>query len=580
MLESIGPREPLAAELVQVAEGAQALRCAVARPNQPLPDDFPTDRLDALAASLMKVPGMSSDAAIHALLYAEARLGQIRLEWIGIAGEDLPAVPRGGAVDLAIQRLMADVMTARASYAEAVQDAAGASPIPETAVARGTTLEMAQFAERSAGVASEAAYLAKEVREAASPDSIAAENVARRLTDAEILAEQQAQELRAPTPRPRLIDRLNTGLRTAVEYADFALKVLRPSIDITKAGIERFAEASTRMVTVWLEAAKGFCDDVETVLHKYKYMPTNPAPPLLDRTGAIASPTSVELDKTFSSPVPEMVRIPAGIFLMGTPDKESADDRSLFFRFAAGEECRHAGGRRLSDDEIEEIWAGLLKGDAKERPLHRVEISRPFEIGRYPVTFEEYEPFAADTEWLTREGIAISRLDDNGWGRGRRPVINVTWKDATAYCRWLGERIGGAFGLPSEAQWEYACRGGGLTTYWWGNDWDAARANAGESVGQTTEVGRYRENHPWRLCDMHGNVWEWVADVWHESYGEKRRPDNGEAWAAGRDDSFRVLRGGSWFNNPRRARSANRIRGNSALRHYSRGFRVSRTLLR
>ena len=227
---------------------------------------------------------------------------------------------------------------------------------------------------------------------------------------------------------------------------------------------------------------------------------------------------------------PEMVEIPAGRFMMGSaPDEADAHD--------------------------------------SERPRHQVEIGWRFALGRYPVTFEQYDHFCRET--------GREQPLDRGWGRGRRPVINVSWHDAAAYCAWLSERTGASYRLPSEAEWEYACRAGTTTAYSWGDAFDANRANAWSELGRTTDVDAYQPNG-WGLHDMHGNVWEWCEDVWHGNY--TGAPEDGSAWVRDRDPDRRVLRGGSWIEIPRSIRSADRFRGAPESRYYGAGFRVARML--
>lgn len=165
-----------------------------------------------------------------------------------------------------------------------------------------------------------------------------------------------------------------------------------------------------------------------------------------------------------------------------------------------------------------------------------------------------------------------------GWGRGRLPVINVTWRDASAYAAWLGQATGKAYRLPSEAEWEYACRAGTSTAYWLGETFDPAMANCGDGgPGRTTEVGSYPAN-PWGLCDMLGNAWEWQEDIWRESLFEA--PDDGSAWleANSGDYSNRVTRGGFWAGGLDVCRSATRSRHGRAGLDSDYGFRIARTL--
>lgn len=233
---------------------------------------------------------------------------------------------------------------------------------------------------------------------------------------------------------------------------------------------------------------------------------------------------------------PELVVIPPGEFLMGSPQTETG-------RF----------------------------GD--EGPQHPVMIGYPLAVGRYPVTFAEWD--AA----LAAGGCNGYSPNDRRLGRGRRPVINVSWKDAQAYVAWLVQRTGKPYRLLSEAEWEYACRSGTTTARHWGDGIDSGHANYDDSgIGKTTEVGQYPAND-FGLYDMLGNVWEWVEDVWRDRY--VGAPVDGSAWTNGlgsKSDSHRVVRGGSWLKGSRFLRSAFRIENRPDYRGSSIGFRVARTL--
>ena len=170
------------------------------------------------------------------------------------------------------------------------------------------------------------------------------------------------------------------------------------------------------------------------------------------------------------------------------------------------------------------------------------------------MTFEEYERFARAT--------GRDRPNDRGWGRAGRPVINVSWDDAVAYAGWLSEETGEQYRLPSESEWAYAARAGTETRYSWGQDIGRNQANCDAAAAAGTTTKRHRPGHSrrtrWGLHDMHGNVWEWVEDCWHENYA--RVPRDGSAWTSGGDCGRRVLRGGSWYDHPWLLRSANRLR--------------------
>ncbi len=167
-----------------------------------------------------------------------------------------------------------------------------------------------------------------------------------------------------------------------------------------------------------------------------------------------------------------------------------------------------------------------------EMPNHRIA------MGKYAVTFDEWDACVAGG------GCNGYRPEDEGWGRGRRPVINVSWDDAQSYVQWLSRNTGKTYRLPTEAEWEYAARGGTRTEYWWGNDVGHNNANCNGCGSQwdnnmTAPVGSFRAN-PFGLYEMLGNVYQWCQDCYDGNCGE------------------RVIRGGSWSYNPRILRSADR----------------------
>jgi formylglycine-generating enzyme required for sulfatase activity len=225
-------------------------------------------------------------------------------------------------------------------------------------------------------------------------------------------------------------------------------------------------------------------------------------------------------------------------------------------------------------------------GYSDERPQHKVTIDYQLAMGRYPVTFEEWDACVAD-------GGVEHQPEDHGWGRGKRPVINVSWDDAQAYAAWLNQKLGISqddptrYRLPSEAEWEYACRAGTTGNYstFGGQISDNAATydasvvdgtlspQAGRKHDKTTPVGIYAPN-PWGLYDMHGNVWEWVQDDYEESY--RGAPVDGAAWKTGA--AIRVLRGGSWDDSAMLARSAYRFSGFPGDRDGDFGFRLAKTV--
>jgi formylglycine-generating enzyme required for sulfatase activity len=268
---------------------------------------------------------------------------------------------------------------------------------------------------------------------------------------------------------------------------------------------------------------------------KYLTLPSQAPVPQASRT------------KRDCSNCPEIVDIAAGYFVMGAP---------------------------LSD----------VNASPSEHPAHRVDVPA-FALSQFPVTFDEWQACVA-------EGGCATRPSDAGWGKGRRPVINVSWLDAKAYVDWLSRKTGIRYRLPSEAEWEYAARAGTTGTRFWGDDdKEACRyANVYDQTSKavvalnwkahpcadgfvhTSPVGSFALN-PWRLGDMIGNVWQWVNDCWTDDYSGA----TGSAVAVSLTEcTDHVLRGGSWMSDPAGARSTTRMRAEASEKDINIGFRVAR----
>jgi formylglycine-generating enzyme required for sulfatase activity len=236
------------------------------------------------------------------------------------------------------------------------------------------------------------------------------------------------------------------------------------------------------------------------------------------------------------SECPEMVVIPAGTFVMGSPLSEQG---------------------RID-------WEG---------PQRTIRLPQSIAVGRFEATFAEWDACVAGG------GCGRYRPSDRGWGRGNRPVINVSWHDAQAYVSWLNQRVPGAgYRLLTEAEWEYAARAGTTTPYSWGVSVGHGNANCDgcgseREIRQTVPVGSFAPN-AFGLYDMHGNVWEWTQDCFRGDLNGQ--PVDGSAFVSGSCGS-RVLRGGSWDNAPMNLRSANRFGNTPVPRNFLNGFRVSRS---
>ena len=264
------------------------------------------------------------------------------------------------------------------------------------------------------------------------------------------------------------------------------------------------------------------------------------APPLSAEPLSAERERALKLQDVFKEceQCPEMIVVPAGTFMMGSPASEK--------------------GR-----------------NADEGPQRSVTIGKPFAVGRFAVTFDEWDACVAD------QGCNGYKPSDHGWGRARRPVINVSWDDAKAYVAWLARKTGKSYRLLSEAEREYVTRAGTTTPFWWGASISTSQANYNdgsrdENRQKTVPVDTFQPN-AWGLFQVHGNVYDWVEDCYHDSY--TGAPSGGSAWVNG-DCSRRVLRGGSWamISNPEDLRAASRLKFTSDSRGTVMGFRVGRTL--
>jgi formylglycine-generating enzyme required for sulfatase activity len=255
---------------------------------------------------------------------------------------------------------------------------------------------------------------------------------------------------------------------------------------------------------------------------------------------------------------PELVEVPSGHFMMGADPQE-----------------------------------GDPSGN--ESPRHAVRIGSPLLIGRYEVTHAQFAAFAAATGYAPGAGCEIWTPNDRTWQWDRdkdwrdpgypvedptRAVVCMSWDDATAYAAWLSRVTGRRYRLLSEAEWEYATRAWTQTRYWWGDHLPPRRAacdgcGSAWDLGKAAPVGQFPAN-PFGLHDVHGNVWEWVGDCWHEGYAGA--PPDGRSWEteAGGDCERRMLRGGSSITQPETLRAANRLRDNASHRKSDVGFRVAR----
>ena len=228
---------------------------------------------------------------------------------------------------------------------------------------------------------------------------------------------------------------------------------------------------------------------------------------------------------------PELVRVPAGSFIMG-----------------------HDGRNKI------------------EGPAHTVTFAKPFTMGVYEVTFDNWQA-------CFDGGGCASVPDDHKWGEGTRPVINITWQDAQTYLEWLSKKTGQRYRLPSEAEWEYAARAGTTTDYWWGDEIGENLGNCRDckspwSKHSSAPVGSFAAN-PFGLYDVHGNIWEMTQDCWNKDHAGASV--SGAARLTG-DCQFRVMRSGSWYYFSKNLRSSWRFRNDARIKSYGVGFRVLREM--
>jgi formylglycine-generating enzyme required for sulfatase activity len=254
------------------------------------------------------------------------------------------------------------------------------------------------------------------------------------------------------------------------------------------------------------------------------------------------------------------------------------------------------------------------KGLDDEKPVHKVTISKPFYLGKHEVTVEQFRQFVEATGYATdaekgtgfqgafgwnRDTMEFKMNEKYSWRRtgfaqsDAHPVVNVSWNDAMEFCKWLSSKEGKTHRLPTEAEWEYACRAGTTTRYLHGNDSEGSEKvgnvadaafeaqfpelkgviKASDGYAYTSPAGSFSPN-PFGLCDMHGNVWEWCADWYDAEYYAKSPTNNPGGPATGEE---RVYRGGGWFNCTRGCRSATRSGSQPENRNLTLGFRVAVT---
>ena len=301
-------------------------------------------------------------------------------------------------------------------------------------------------------------------------------------------------------------------------------------------GIRRCGQAGTWLATVLgLTAAlpaQATEQTTETTSAAYAAADAAAPVPRPEQENTLAAhPGSAFKDCKENCPV--MVVVPPGVFMMGSPEEEA--------------------------DRLQQ-----------EGPQRAVVVSRAFAISPFEVTFRQWDACAA--------AGGCTPLPD-AWGRQDMPAVNVSWNDAKQFVAWLSRVTQRAYRLPNEVEWEYAARAGAATAYFWGDTMSDGWANC-HRCGQrdlmrSAPVGSFKPN-AFGLFDTHGNVWEWCEDVWHDNY--VGAPEDASAWTQGGDPKYRVVRGGSWSNDPDLVRAAVRMKRIVPVRFDTLGFRIVRTL--
>ncbi len=260
---------------------------------------------------------------------------------------------------------------------------------------------------------------------------------------------------------------------------------------------------------------------------------------------------------------PEMVVVPAGTFQMGSSDEETT--------------------REAVENEFA-VW---------EKPVHSVTIAKPFAVGKFAVTWAEFNAFAKETGYNTTGCLARDTKagkyeydDKKSWKDPgfpqtnlSQPVVCVAWDDAMKYVAWLSAKSGQQYRLLSESEWEFAARAGTMTVRYWGDAIGSGNTNCGDcgsrwDFKQTAPSGSFKPNG-FGLYDMVGNAYQWTGDCWNESYDGA--PKDGSITTTG-DCNRHAVRGGSWLNGSREVRAAHRFRLLTGIRFDNIGFRVARTL--
>ncbi|WP_426194941.1 bifunctional serine/threonine-protein kinase/formylglycine-generating enzyme family protein [Massilia sp. DWR3-1-1] len=434
-------------------------------------------------------------------------------------------------------------------------EAPSAAGRDEALAAAARRAQASNDAERAASAAAEAAEAAVVLQREQLRQQQYQQQQAQRKLEAAAAQQQANRERREKEKAERL---LADAARSERKEALRQQLLERRALDAAAARIEK-EEAQRRALQARAAAAyrqeqqRARAEVAERVQAELAALLPTAASPVADSEGVLRDRF---LDG--SGVAPDLVLIPTGRFQMGSPEHER---------------------KKAMEAGSQQSWV------ERETPQHWVGIEKPIAMGRFPITVGQWRQYVAATGW---QAPAEFNWTEPGFRQADdHPVVGVSWNDAVAYALWLSAVTGQRYRLPSEAEWEYACRAGTRSAFSFGDSISTDLANYDGNYSYndspkglyrkgTTPVDQFAPNQ-WGLYDMHGNVWEWVQDVVHDNY--EGAPNTGRAWEEGGDAGRRILRGGSWLYNPRYLRSSLRNGFSAARSNGIIGFRLTRELL-
>lgn len=543
------PPPSLMRELNEVAADAGALGKELEKANR-LPADFPIQQLQELLEGLQALPAGTGEGCLKPLEIALSRLPAIRKKYFETEeqsrqprnGEEAPPLTRGMVIDQRLGALISSITTALDEYralasveADNVADTAPSIPIDPSSSEVVSAMAAAKSAEENLQVG------ADQLENIAEPSSGNADSLKRQMRDVRGLLRLARVELRMPEFVPRWFRKIVNGIKDYPRILIKAAKGIQIGVDVARPLADAWSHFEHGFHHLVLNSIEHAAKGLEEAARKWEHS----RKPLSDKEFAAFAMTRDKLSNGQLGP--EMVVIPAGDFLMGS----RADEMSL-----------------VEDDRA---FENELIASGQKRKMR---IAKPFAIGRYLVTYDEYRAYLRAT--------GREPLPNNSSEAGNLPIVNVSWNDAQKYIDWLSTETGQIYRLPSEAEWEFSCRAGTDTRRWWSDEWNKDKANGAGSTGRLSRVDQYPPNM-WGLHDMIGNVWEWCEDIFVSEI--ERLPEGGAPYVLPPSNpepkqgpAVRVHRGGSFTSAPRLLRSANRSWDIPDVRDANVGFRLARQL--